>query len=419
MPFAQIPEVLDAVRAGKMFVLVDDPDRENEGDLVIAAEKVTPESVAFFEREARGLLCLALSGDLCDRLRLHSQAPENTSLHGTAFTVSVDARTGTTTGISAADRARTIRVAVDTATRPEDLARPGHVFPIRARDGGVLVRAGQTEGSVDLARLAGLTPAAVICEIKNPDGSMARVPDLEVFCARHRLPLASIADLIEWRRHREVLVSRVGSARLPTRYGDFDLYVYRTTVDDSVNVALAMGLPRAGLEAPEPRADETPTLVRVHSQCLTGDVFASARCDCGEQLAAAEAAIAAAGRGVLLYMRMQEGRGIGLEQKILAYALQDRHGLDTVEANRRLGFPADLRHYGIGAQILRDLGVRKMRLLTNNPKKVVGLEAYGLEIVERVPIVVRPNDRNRAYLETKRAKLGHLLGDLGGPLDPP
>ena len=420
MPFATIPELVEALRRGRMIVLVDDPDRENEGDLVLAADRVTPEAIAFIEREARGLVCVAAAPEICDRLDLHPQVAQNTSLMGTDFCVSVDAAAGGSTGISAEDRARTIRLIADPATTPRDLARPGHVFPIRARRGGVLVRAGQTEGSVDLTRLAGVTPAAVICEIKNPDGSMARLPELERFCLQHGLLLGAIADLIEYRRREECLVRRVGVAKLPTAVGEFDLYLYRSVVDDTLNCALAMGLPKAAAETPEGRADPTPTLVRVHSRCLTGDVFGSTRCDCGEQLATSQALIAREGRGVLLYMLMQEGRGIGLENKILAYAVQDQHGLDTVDANRHLGFPPDLRHYGVGAQILRDLGVRRMRLLTNNPRKVVGLEGYGLEILERVPIEMPPGEHNRGYLRAKREKLGHLLGEGGGaPLDPP
>lgn len=420
MPFASIPELLDALRRGRMVVLVDDPDRENEGDVVIAADRITPEAIAFMEREARGLICVALSPERCDRLDLPPQVAGGNALHGTAFTVSVDAARGATTGISAADRALCIRLLADPASTPADFARPGHVFPIRARAGGVLVRAGQTEGSVDLARLAGLTPAAVICEIKNPDGSMARLPDLEHFAATHGILLGCIADLIEHRRRQETLVQRVGVARLPTAWGDFDLYLYRSTIDETLNCALVRGMPKAAAELPEARREDAPVLVRVHSRCLTGDVFASTRCDCGEQLAAAQAQIAEAGRGVLLYMLMQEGRGIGLEQKVLAYALQDRHGLDTVEANHRLGLGSDLRHYGVGAQILRDLGVRRMRLLTNNPKKVVGLEGYGLEIVERVPIVMPPHAANRDYLRAKRDKLGHLLPGalLDAPIEP-
>jgi len=389
------------IAAGRMVILVDDEDRENEGDLCMAAECATPEAVNFMARFGRGLVCLALTEDRLRQLRLSMMVPDhdNNSPYGTAFTVSIEARQGVTTGISAADRATTIRSAIAEDAKPQDLVRPGHVFPLRARDGGVLRRAGQTEGSVDLARLAGLKPAGVICEIMNDDGTMARMADLVGFARRHGLKIVTIADLIQYRLRNEKLVRRAAEAVLPTAIaGEFRSYVYENDIDHVDHVALVKG---------EIRADD-PVLVRVHSECLTGDAFGSLRCDCGEQLNAAMKMIEEEGRGVILYMR-QEGRGIGLKNKIKAYALQDDEGLDTVQANERLGFPPDLRDYGVGAQILVDLGVRKMRLVTNNPGKRAGIEGYGLTIVERVPLEVKPNAKNLDYLRTKKEKLGHVL----------
>ena len=407
MTFASIPEVLDELRRGRPIILVDDPDRENEGDLCFAAEFAKPELGNRMARDARGLVCLAMSGELCEQLALTPQAAENGSRYGTAFTVSIEAREGVTTGISAADRTRTILAAVDPDARPQDVVRPGHVFPLRARDGGVLVRAGQTEGIVDLCRLAGLRPAGVICEIMNDDGTMARVPQLEEFAAKHGLLIAAIADLVEYRRRRERIIERVAHARMPTRHGYFDSFTYNSRIDGRTHVALTVGIgkPKA-IDDPFPAIDE-PVLVRVHSQCLTGDVFGSLRCDCGEQLGLAMRAVQDAGRGVVLYIS-QEGRGIGLEHKMRAYALQDA-GMDTVEANVHLGFKPDQREFGTGAQILHDLGCRHLRLLTNNPKKLSSLQGYGIEIVEQVPLQVEPNPDNARDLATKREKLGHLL----------
>ena len=399
-PFASIEDAIAHFREGHMVIIADDEDRENEGDLAIAAEKVTPEAINFMARFGRGLVCLALTEERCRQLDLPLmvEANTNTSPFGTAFTVSIEARGKITTGISAADRAATILTAIAAETRPEDLLRPGHVFPLRARKGGVLKRAGQTEGSVDLATLAGLQPAAVICEIMNDDGTMARVPDLARFCVEHPgLLMITVSDLIRYRLRHETLVRKVASPLLPTAYGTFHIHAYRSDVTGDENVALVMG-------EIDP---EVPVLVRVHSQCLTGDIFASARCDCGLQLQQALARIAEEGRGVLLYL-LQEGRGIGLLNKLRAYELQDQ-GHDTVEANERLGFRPDQRDYGIGAQILADLGVRKMRLMTNNPSKYIALNGYGLEIVERLPLEVPPTDSSRDYLRTKREKLGHLL----------
>ena len=396
-PFATIEEAIEDVRDGKFVVVVDAPDRENEGDLVIAAEHATPEAINFMATHARGLICLALTPERCEELALRPMTHNNQTPYETAFTVSIEAREGVTTGISAADRARTIQVAIDPESGPADLVQPGHVFPLKARPGGVLQRTGQTEAAVDLARLAGLTPAGVICEVMNDDGTMARVPDLIEYCERHGFKLVTVADLIEYRRRTEKLVERVTSVRLPTAYGEFTAVAFREKLTGKQHVALVKGRV----------AGEEDVLVRVHSECLTGDVFHSLRCDCGEQLEQALARIGAEERGVLLYMA-QEGRGIGLLEKLKAYELQE-NGLDTVEANLELGFPPDLREYGIGSQILADLGLSSIRILTNNPKKISGIEAFGLKVVEQVPIEVPPNAENRRYLEAKRAKLGHRL----------
>jgi 3,4-dihydroxy 2-butanone 4-phosphate synthase/GTP cyclohydrolase II len=409
MPFTPIPQILDELRAGKLIVLVDDPRRENEGDLVVAAEKVTPEAINFMRKFGGGLICLSLAPEVCDRLHLHPQAIENTSRLGTAFTVSIEAKNGVTTGISAADRAHTILTAIRDDCTAQDLVRPGHVFPLRAREGGVLVRPGQTEGSVDLCQLAGLKPAGVLCEVLNEDGTMARLPDLERFAERHGLRIAAIADLIRYRRERERLVEPVGGCRLPTPYGVFDLHAYFAKTDHRVHVALTRGIPPRAPDGTRPILEE-PVLVRAHSECLTGDVFASARCDCGDQLRLALELLGKADRAVCLYMR-QEGRGIGLLNKVRAYQLQET-GLDTVEANEVLGFLPDERDYGIGAQILVDLGVRRLRLLTNNPTKRYALAGYGLEIVERLPIQVPPGPENARYLKVKKEKLGHVLDEL-------
>jgi 3,4-dihydroxy 2-butanone 4-phosphate synthase / GTP cyclohydrolase II len=398
MPFTKIENAIEAIARGEMVIVVDSVDRENEGDLIIAAEKMTPEAMAFMIRHTSGVICMPVEGHRLDELRIPLMVAENTESQRTAFTVSVDARHGTTTGISAADRCATVHAILDEHTRPEDLARPGHIFPLRYREGGVLTRAGHTEASVDLARMARLRPAGVLAEVVNDDGTMARLPELEAFAAAHGLIIISIADLVRYRRHREKLVRRVSEARIPTNYGDFTAYVFESLLDGTEHMAFVRG----------EVAGKENMLVRVHSECLTGDVFGSMRCDCGLQLDLALRLIADEGSGVVVYLRGHEGRGIGLGHKFRAYTLQDQ-GLDTVEANVELGFPPDSREYGIGAQILVDLGVSTMRVMTNNPDKYGGLDGYGLEIVERVPLHVLPNHENIRYLRTKQQKLGHFL----------
>ncbi len=414
MPIATIPEILVELQAGRMIILVDDPGRENEGDLAMLAEKVTPEAINFMAREGRGLVCMPLDPSICEQLDLGPQTPSNTNKMGTGFTVSIEAAHGVTTGISARDRAHTIRVACRPEAAPKDLARPGHVFPLRAREGGVLVRGGQTEGIVDLARLCGARPAGVICEIMRDDGTMARMPDLEAFAERHQLRICTIESLIAWRRANERLIEPLElDVPLPTRFGTFRAHMFRSKVDGKEHVALSLGMPDPGLDGLRPGLEDN-VWVRVHSECLTGDVFHSLRCDCGPQLEQALEILGKKERAVLVYMR-QEGRGIGLEAKLKAYRLQDT-GLDTVEANEKLGFPADLREYGLGAQILQYLGVRRMTLLTNNPKKIAGLHGYGLEVLDQQPLRTTPNSNNVRYLRTKRDKLGHRLEDVEGRL---
>jgi 3,4-dihydroxy 2-butanone 4-phosphate synthase/GTP cyclohydrolase II len=398
MPFTKIEQAVEAMKRGELVIVVDDEDRENEGDLITAAEVITPESMAFMIRYTSGVICMPMEGDRLDHLRLPLMVADNTESQRTAFTVSVDARHNTSTGISAADRCTTIHAMLDEATRPEDLARPGHIFPLRYREGGVLKRAGHTEAAVDLARMAGFRPAGVLAEVVNDDGTMARMPELEKFAQEHGLLIISIADLIRYRRHREKLVRRVSEARIPTKHGDFTAYVFESIIDSTEHMAFVYG-DVAGVDN---------ILVRVHSECLTGDVFGSMRCDCGLQLDLAMETIAKEGAGVVVYLRGHEGRGIGLGHKIRAYTLQDQ-GRDTVEANVELGFPPDSREYGIGSQMLVDLGVSTMKIMTNNPSKYGGLEGYGLEIVERVPLHVLPNEENIRYLRTKQEKMGHLL----------
>jgi 3,4-dihydroxy 2-butanone 4-phosphate synthase/GTP cyclohydrolase II len=398
MPLSSVEEAIDDIRQGKFVIIVDDEDRENEGDLAIAAEWVTPESISFMATYGRGLVCMSIKGARLDELNLPLMVAENTARLETAFTVSVDYKQRTSTGISAHDRAATVKALIDPEAKPEDFARPGHLFPLRYAEGGVLVRAGQTEAIVDLTTMAGLYPAGVICEIMGDDGTMQRIPELEKFSENHGVKIVSVAQIIDYRQKHETLIEKVAETRLPTNYGEFTAIAFKSILDADEHLALVKG-----------KLDKSkPILVRMHSQCLTGDTFGSLRCDCGEQIAGSLKLIAEEGTGVLVYMR-QEGRGIGLHNKIKAYALQD-NGMDTVEANEELGFDSDLRWYGIGAQILVSLGVRQMRLLTNNPKKVVGLESYGLELVERVPIVTQPNTENWRYLATKQDKLGHLLG---------
>ena len=410
MHFSSISEVLEDVRAGKMVIVVDDANRENEGDLTLAAEKATPQAINFMLSQARGILCLAIAPEIAEALDLHPMVHNNNAKFETPFTVSIDAKNGITTGVSAEDRATTILTTIKKDARPEDLARPGHVFPLKARAGGVLVRTGHTEGAVDLARLAGLRPAAAVCEIMTESGHMAKLPELKKFAEKHNFKICTIADIIRYRRGKERLIEKRVATNLPTVYGNFKLHLYRSYVDDYLHIALCHGDVGSMDGLPTPQHQEA-VLVRVHDECLTGDIFGSLRCDCGEQLHNSLKMIQKEGKGVVLYMR-QEGRGIGLENKLHAYVIQEKEGLDTVEANERLGFLPDKRDYGIGAQILKDLGITKMRLLTNNPKKFKALEGYGLEIVERVSISVTPGKENARYLETKKKKLGHLIDEI-------
>lgn len=406
MRFNTIPEVVEDLKQGKMIILIDDESRENEGDIVIAAEKVTPDAINFILTHARGILCLSLNAELAEKLDLYPMVSNNTSCYQTPFTVSIDAKNGITTGVSARDRATTVLTVIDDKTTADDLVKPGHIFPLKARQGGVLVRTGHTEGAVDLTRIAGIKPAAVICEIMTEDGNMAKLPELKKFAEKHHLKICTIADIIKYRHEQERLIEKRVTVKLPTVYGNFTLHLYRSFVDDYLHLALCLGVGSESGNNPSPLHNE-PVLVRVHDECLTGDIFGSLRCDCGEQLHNTLRMIQKEGKGVLLYMR-QEGRGIGLENKLHAYLLQEK-GLDTVEANERLGLPADKRDYGIGAQILRDLGITRMRLLTNNPKKFAALTGYGLEIVERVPILTEPKEENIHYLRTKKEKLGHMI----------
>ncbi len=398
MPVITIEEAIEDIKNGKMVILVDDEDRENEGDLTMAATAITPEAINFMAKYGRGLICLSLTAEKADSLNLPLMVENNTSQFETGFTISIEAKEGVTTGISAADRAKTIQVAVAKDSKAEDLARPGHIFPLRARDGGVMARIGQTEGSVDLAKLAGLEPAGVICEIMDEDGTMARMPSLEEFSKEHGLGICTVADLVAYRARTESFVNRAVSTTIETKHGEFTIVTYENELDDLLHIAMVKG-------EVDP---EKPTLVRVHSECMTGDIFGSMRCDCGDQLDQAMAKMEEEGNGVLLYLR-QEGRGIGLINKLKAYDLQQNHGFDTVEANKKLGFKDDLRDYGIGAQMLTDLGVRKMRLMTNNPKKMIGLEGYGLSVVEQISIEIEPNEFNKNYLECKKLKMGHIL----------
>jgi 3,4-dihydroxy 2-butanone 4-phosphate synthase/GTP cyclohydrolase II len=409
MQFSEIPEILDQLCQGKMIVLVDDEDRENEGDLVCAAEKVTDRIINFMAKFGRGLICMPMTAEKCDSLGLHPQTTDNTSRLGTAFTVSIDAREGITTGISAADRAHTVKIAIGDKTKPGDLVRPGHIFPLRARDGGVLVRAGQTEGAVDLIRLAGLKPAGIICEIMNEDGTMARLPQLQEFCKEHNLKITSIAKLIEYRLQRESQIKRVQCVKLPTDYGQFTLIGYESISSDEPHLALCKGGVGELDEKGSPIEHPEPVLVRVHSECMTGDLFHSQRCECGYQLITAMKMIEQQGKGALIYLR-QEGRGIGLLNKLHAYKLQEQ-GFDTVEANVKLGFRPDRRDYGIGAQICRDLGLKNIRILTNNPKKISRLEVYGIKIVEQIPLQAQPGEHNIDYLRAKKHRLGHMLDE--------